>query len=241
MTAMITPMIHYPSGDGEHVVETFDHLYVILITIEVLRQYLQAVQACVLGNQYLYYEEGNSQKRCAPDVMVIFGVKPGSRDNYRIWEEGEVPKVVFEMTSKGTKDNDDIDKKNLYAQIGIEEYWQFDPKGEWISEQLRGFRLVKGEYVSIVNSISTALELRLEVTGAFISFYRLDSGEKLLIPVELREKAEQLQAQLSFEQTRSLELANQLEVSEAESEQFRSQAEALQAQIDRYRDRFGDL
>ena len=148
MTAMITPMIHYPSGDGEPVAETFDHLYVILITIEVLRQYLQEVQACVLGNQFLYYEEGNSGKRCAPDVMVIFGVKSGSRDNYKIWEEGEVPKVVFEMTSKGTKDKDDIDKKSLYAQIGIQEYWQFDPKGEWISEQLRGFQLVGGEYVS---------------------------------------------------------------------------------------------
>ena len=248
MTAMIPSKVYYPSGDGEPVAETFDHLYVILITIEVLRQYLQEVQACVLGNQYLYYEEGNSGKRCAPDVMVIFGVRPGSRDNYKIWQEGEVPKVVFEMTSKGTKDNDDIDKKSLYAQIGIEEYWQFDPKGEWITEQLCGFRLVRGEYVSIVNSISTALELRLEVTGALISFYRLDNGEKLLIPVELREKAHQLQAQLSFEQSRSLELANQLEVSrseseqfQAESEQFRSQAEALQAQIDRYRDRFGEF
>ena len=48
------------------------------------------------------------------------GVKLGSRDNYKIWEEGKVPKVVFEMTPKGTKDNDDIDKKSLYAQIGIE-------------------------------------------------------------------------------------------------------------------------
>ena len=220
MTAMIPSKIYYPSGDGEPVAETFDHLYVILITIEVLRQYLQEVQACVLGNQFLYYEEGNSTKRCAPDVMVIFGVQPGSRDNYKIWEEGKVPKVVFEMTSKGTKDKDDINKKSLYAQIGIEEYWQFDPKGEWISEQLRGFRLVVGEYVSIVNSISTALELRLEVTGALISFYRLDNGEKLLIPVELRQKAAQAQEQLRLEQARSQD---------------------LQTQLDRYRDRFGEL
>ena len=220
MTAMIPSKIYYPSGDGEPVAETFDHLYVILITIEVLRQYLQEVQACVLGNQYLYYEEGNSGKRCAPDVMVIFGVKPGSRDNYKIWQEGKVPKVVFEMTSKGTKDNDDIDKKSLYAQIGIEEYWQFDPKGEWILGQLRGFRLAGGEYVSIVNSISTALELRLEVTGALISFYQLDNGEKLLIPVELRQKAAQAQEQLRLEQARSQD---------------------LQTQLDRYRDRFGEL
>ena len=262
MTAMITPTIYYPCGDGEPVAETFDHLYVILITIEVLRQYLQEAQACVLGNQYLYYEEGNSAKRCAPDVMVIFGVRPGSRDNYKIWQEGKVPNVVFEMTSKGTKDNDDIDKKSLYAQIGIEEYWQFDPKGEWITEQLRGFRLVGNNYVAITSSESLTLSLRLEVTGALISFYRLDNGEKLLIPVELREQAEKAQEQLRFEQTRSRELANRLEVSksqaeqfqaeakqfqaeseqfQAEAEQFRSQSETLQTQLDRYRDRFGEL
>ena len=231
MTAMIPSKIYYPSGDGEPVAETFDHLYVILITIEVLRLYLQDVQACVLGNQFLYYEEGNSGKRCAPDVMVSFGVKPGSLDNYKIWEEGSIPSVVFEMTSRGTKEKDDVDKKKLYAQIGIEEYWQFDPKGEWIKEQLRGFRLINGKYVPIVNSTSTALGLRLEVTGALISFYRSDNGEKLLIPAELKEKAEQ-------EQARSQELEMRLE---AQSEEFRSQSEMLQAQIDRYRHRFGEL
>ena len=213
MTAIITPAIHYPSGDGQPVAETFDHLYAILITIEILRLYFQDVQACILGNQFLYYEEGNSTKRCAPDVMVIFGVEPGSRDNYKIWEECSIPSVVFEMTSPGTKDKDDVDKKILYAQIGIEEYWQFDPKGEWISEQLRGFRLVGETYVPIVNSISTALGLRLEVTGALISFYRSDNGEKLLIPSELKQKAQQLE----------------------------SEVETLQAQLDRYRDRFGEL
>ena len=245
MTAMITSTIYYPSGDGEPVAETFDHLYVILITIEVLRLYLQDVQACILGNQFLYYEEGNSGKRCAPDVMVIFGVKPGSRDNYKIWEDGEIPSVVFEMTSRGTKEKDNVEKKNLYAQIGVEEYWQFDPKGEWISEQLRGFRLVDGHYVPILNSISMALRLRLEVTGALISFYRLDNGEKLLIPVELQEKAQRFETALTVEQVRSQELqvrSQELELQlEAQSEQFRSQTESLQAQIDRYRDRFGEL
>jgi len=227
MTAMITPTICYPSGDGEPVAETFDHLYVILITIEVLRLYLKDVQACILGNQFLYYEEGNSAKRCAPDVMVIFGVKPGSRDNYKIWEEGKIPRVAFEMTSRGTKEKDNVDKKKLYSQIGIEEYWQFDPKGEWIFEQLRGFRLVNGQYRLIEDSISTALGLRLEVTDALISFYRSDNGEKLLIPAELQEKAELEQGKLKSEQARSQELELQLET--------------FRVQIDRYRDRFGEL
>jgi Uma2 family endonuclease len=238
MTAMITPTVYYPSGDGEPVAETFDHLYAILITIELLRLYLQDVQACVLGNQFLYYEEGNALKRCAPDVMVIFGVEPGSRDNYKIWEEGRIPTVVFEMTSRGTKQNDEVDKKQLYAEIGIEEYWQFDPKGEWISEQLRGFRWVGGEYRPIVNSTSTALGLRLEVTGALISFYRSDNGEKLLTPSELQEKAELEQEKLKLEQARSQELEARSQELEID---LRSQNQALQEQLDRYRDRFGEL
>ncbi len=255
MTTTIASPIHYPCGDGQPVAETFDHLYVILITIEVLRLYLQHEQACILGNQFLYYEEGSSHKRCAPDVMVIFGVRPGSRDNYKIWEEGEIPRVVFEMTSPSTKKEDDGSKKDLYAEIGIPEYWQFDPKGEWIQEKLRGFRLVDGAYVPIANGQSEGLGLRLEVEGTLISFYRLDNGEKLLIPLELYEKAAQLQAK--FEQVqaelnaeRSLfqlmeeELNTERSLSQLMEEELnaeRSTTKTLQQQLDRYRERFGEL
>ena len=239
MTATIASPIYYPSGDGQPVAETFDHLYVILITIEVLRLYLQHEQACILGNQFLYYEEGSAMKRCAPDVMVIFGVKPGSRDNYKIWEEGEVPRVVFEMTSPGTKKEDEGFKKDLYAEIGILEYWQFDPKGQWIKEKLRGFRLVHGEYVPIEklrteHYQSDGLGLRLVVDGPLIAFYRLDNGEKLLIPLELYEKSEQLQAK-----ARQLEeqLITERSQSQAQSQSQIAQILALQQQLDRYRDR----
>ncbi len=240
MTTIVTPptitpqSINYPSGDGTPVAETFDHLYVILITIEVLRQYLEDIQACVLGNQFLYYSQGLPRLKCAPDVMVIFGVEPGSRDSYKIWEEGEIPKVVFEMTSPGTRDKDEGFKKDLYAQIGIEEYWQFDPKGQWIEEKLRGYRLMDETYVQIATSESQALGLRLEVSGALISFYRLDNGEKLLIPLELRNKAQQLQDELTLEQARLL-------LEQTRSQELEKQLNQAQAEIDRYRKQFGDL
>ena len=220
MTATSAPPIHYPSGDGQPVAETFDHLYVILITIALLQHYLREEKACVLGNQYLYYAQGLPKLRCAPDVMVIFGVEPGSRDNYKIWEEGEIPRVVFEVTSPGTKKEDDGFKKQLYEQIGIQEYWQFDPKGEWILEKLRGYQLVGDEYESIETGISQALGLRLETNGSLISFYRLDTGEKLLMMDELYEQSEDRQAELMAE---------------------RSRTEALQQQLDRYREQFGEL
>ena len=133
--------VFYPSADGEPVAETYVHFYALLVTLEVLKQYLTGQNATVLGNQLLYYAEGFPKLRVAPDVMVIFNVAPGGRDNYKIWEEKQVPAVVFEMTSKSTKGEDMGEKKTLYERLGVEEYWLFDPKGEWIATQLQGYRL----------------------------------------------------------------------------------------------------
>jgi Uma2 family endonuclease len=124
MTAIAspTPIDLYPSGDGQPVAETFDHLYAILMTIELLRLYLSGQQATVLGNQYLYYSQCYPKLRIAPDVMVIFDVAPGGRDNYKICEEGAIPRIAFEITSPSTCNQDEGFKKDLYEQMGIQEY-----------------------------------------------------------------------------------------------------------------------
>jgi Uma2 family endonuclease len=219
--------IIYPTGDGEPVAETFDHLYALLITLEVLRQYLAEQRATVLGNQFLYYAQGFPKLRTAPDVMVIFNVEPGGRDNYKIWEEGEVPSVIFEITSAGTRNQDEGFKKTLYEQMGVQEYWQFDPKGEWIPEKLRGYRLHGETYEPIADSQSQPLQLRLSVEGKLIGFYRLDTGEKLLIPDELAENLRQ-ETQARERET----LARQ---------QAEERAAELEAQLARYREQFGEL
>ncbi|MBW4657909.1 MAG: Uma2 family endonuclease [Drouetiella hepatica Uher 2000/2452] len=228
--------IFYPTGDGKPVAETFDHLYALLVTLEVLRQYLTGRQATVLGNQFLYYAQGFPRLRVAPDVMVIFGVEPGGRDTYKTWEEGQIPSVIFEITSPSTRQNDELSKKNLYAQMGVQEYWQFDPRGEWITEKLRGYRLhdfvtLDGEpesvYEPITDGHSQVLQLRLTVEGLLIGFYRLDTGGKLLIPDELAAALQQ--------ETQTRQQA------EAIAEEQRQRAEELAAQLARYRDRFGEL
>jgi Uma2 family endonuclease len=222
MTASTNTAIFYPTGDGQPVAETFAHLYAILMTIEVLRIYLQGQRAIVLGNQFLYYEQGSPQKRIAPDVFIVFGVEPGGRDNFKTWEEGAVPSVVFEMTSPGTKKEDDGVKKELYAQIGVTEYWQFDPKGEWIGEKLRGYRLESGQYQAIADGISRVLDLRLAVDDSLINspttliaFHRLTTGEKLLLPVEWQARAIDAQQQAMAAAAKNSELAAKLAAYEA--------------------------
>ncbi|MGD2182711.1 Uma2 family endonuclease [Lusitaniella coriacea] len=199
--------IFYPSEDGTPVAETYDHLYAILATLDVLTQYLNGRQATVLANQFLYYSQGFPSLRVAPDVMVIFDVAPGGRDNYKIWEEGQVPSVIFEMTSKDTQDRDKTFKKTLYEQLGVREYWLFDPKGEWIAQKLQGYRLQGKTYQPITMLYSEPLQLRLEIEGKRIGFYREDTGEKLLVSEELvrvlnQETQAKVEAQQEAEQER---------------------------------------
>ncbi|MEH1981780.1 MAG: Uma2 family endonuclease [Nostoc sp.] len=207
---IVNPNIEYPSSDGEPLAESYLHLYAILTTLEVIKQYLAGRQATVLADQFLYYAQGFPKLRVAPDVMVIFDVPPGGRDSYKVWEEGQVPQVIFEMTSQGTQKQDQEQKKNLYEQLGILEYWLFDPKGEWIEEKLRGYRLEDETYQLITDGISQPLGLRLAVEGELLGFYRLDTGEKLLTPTELAEQLQQERQRANQERQRADKLAEYL-------------------------------
>jgi Putative restriction endonuclease len=161
--------------------------------------------------------------------MVIFNVPPGGRDNYKIWEEGQVPSVIFEMTSPGTRSKDDVEKKNLYESLGVSEYWQFDPRGEWIPEKLRGYRL-QGDsepvYVSITNNQSTELQLQLVVEEKIIAFYRLDDGVKWLLIEEL-----------NIALDRQKELTNQ---ETQRADQTAQKVQDLEAQIALYQRQLGE-
>jgi Uma2 family endonuclease len=217
------PDIFYPSSDGEPLAESYDHLYVIMTTLAMLLAHLKGQQATVLADQFLYYAQGFPRLRVAPDVMVIFNVEPGGRDNYKIWEEGQVPSVIFEMTSPGTRSKDDVEKKDLYQGLGVTEYWQFDPRGEWIPDKLRGYRLQGDEepaYVPITDNLSQVLQLRLVVEDKIIAFYRLGDGVRLLPLEELNLALEQ--------QTQRADRAIQ-------------KTQELEAQIALYQQRLGEL
>ncbi|BAZ47513.1 hypothetical protein NIES4103_01140 [Nostoc sp. NIES-4103] len=103
------------------------------------------------------------------------------------------------MTSAGTKNQDREFKKTLYEQLGVKEYWLFDPKGEWIKERLQGYRLRQEVYELITDNRSEPLRLRLQVEGELIGFYREDTGEKLLIPSELAQALREAQQRADAE------------------------------------------
>jgi Uma2 family endonuclease len=224
------PDIFYPSSDGEPLAESYDHSYAIVTTLEMLLAHLKGQQAIVLAERFLYYVQEFPRLGVAPDVMVIFGVEPGGRDNYKTWEEGQVPSVIFEITSPDTRSKDDVEKKDLYQSLGVTEYWQFDPLGEWIPEKLRGFRLQGDEkqvYMLIKNDCSEVLQLQLVVEDKIIAFYQLDNSVRLLPLEELR-----------------LALEQQIEQTAAETQRADraiQKTQELEAQIALYQQRLGEL
>ena len=169
----------------------------------------------------------------ALDIMVVFDIVPGSRGNYKIWEEGQVPKLIMEITSQENKENDYIVKKSLYEELGVEEYWLFDPKQEWVPDQLIGYRLQEGVYHQIRDSRSEVLQLQLVPKDSSLNFYRLDNGVKLLTPDEL--------FQIWEAKTLARKKAEQAKTIHQETEKIAKRILELEAMLDRYRTQFGDL
>ena len=104
----------------------------------------------VSGNTGVYYEEGNRDAVFCPDCYVVFGEGADRLWDpyaYRIWDFGRPPAFVLEIGSKSTWQNDLGYKRDLYARLGIGEYWRYDPTGgDHYGEPLVGEYLVDGKY-----------------------------------------------------------------------------------------------
>jgi Uma2 family endonuclease len=139
------PPISYPESDGKPMGETDVHTDALIYLREAQRDYFREdPQVYVAGNMLLYYEEGNPAALVAPDVFVVHGVAKGERRTYRLWDEGQPPRVVFEITLRGTRLEDLGTKRAVYAMLGVQEYVLYDPLGEYLRPPLQGYRLQEG-------------------------------------------------------------------------------------------------
>ena len=105
----------------------------------------------VNGDTFIYHVEGAAP--VGPDCYVVFGLSEESlgsieRNNtYRLWEVGKPPDFVLEIASESTASDDLGRKRDLYAELGVSEYWRYDGTGgEFYGEPLVGEYLVDGEY-----------------------------------------------------------------------------------------------
>ena len=167
--SVLSPVaVEYPSGDGKPMAENDWQLRAILSSVAALDLYFEdRPDIYVSGDLFIYYEEGNPKARVAPDVFVAFGVPKHRRMTYKLWEEGPVPSFVMEVASRGTWREDEGRKAQLYERLGVQEYWQYDPTGDYLGLHLKGRRLVDGAYEPqpVVESLDGTLILRSETLG----------------------------------------------------------------------------
>ena len=169
--------VFYPESDGQPMAETDVHRDLMIDLIAMLREYFHDdPHVYISGNLLLYYEEGNPRRVVAPDVFVVKGVSSGRRRIYKLWEEGHPPDVVFEVTSPSTRGEDLRTKHDLYARLGVTEYFLFDPLDEYLRPPFQGYRLEQDRYVALRPAAdgslwSAVLGLELHVRGEHLRLF----------------------------------------------------------------------
>jgi len=182
--------IEYPSSDGKPMAETDRHIQLMGELRFTLQDFFRADDAvCVATDLLLYYIEGDPRRRIAPDVFVVRGVVRRSRRIYKLWEEGRPPDVVIELSSRQTWREDLQEKWRLYEQLGVREYFIFDPEYDYLDPPLIGYRLdADGRYVALEvenNRLhSEALKLDLVDTGETLRLFDPRTNQFLPTPTE---------------------------------------------------------
>ncbi|MDE0027275.1 MAG: Uma2 family endonuclease [Spirochaetaceae bacterium] len=181
--------IDYPTTDGEPMAETDAQGIPLMYAVTGLRDYFRhRPDVYVSGNLLVYYEAGNLDASVAPDVFVVLGVPNHMRPTYRIWEEGKGPDFVLEITSRHTRANDEGPKRELYQRLGVQEYWRYDPTGDYLEPPLHGLELSGGAYRRLRPSwladgtqvmYSAVLELELRIERDELRFRDPVSGERV--------------------------------------------------------------
>ena len=96
----------------------------------------------------LLFERGNPAAVMAPDLLVSFGAGDRRRPSYKLWQE-PVPDLVLELLSPKTWRRDVEAKPGLYEDLGVREFWLFDPIGR-LPRAVNGWRLgVGGTYAPV--------------------------------------------------------------------------------------------
>ena len=203
--------IDYPDSDGKPLAESDFQFDPLTYARNALRYYYRdRSDVYVAGNMLIYYEEGNVKARVAPDVFVVMGAAPYDRSSYLLWREPKGPDWVLEVTSRSTRREDQGRKRELYRELGVTEYWQFDPTGDYLAPRLQGSELVSGQYEGLaarktaaggLTMWSRVLKLELRVQSDGLRFYDPATGEYLLTHAEAEdERRRERQARQAAEQ-----------------------------------------
>ena len=236
------PAVDYPCSDGQPMAETEFQLIPLIDSITALRShFLDREDVYVVGNMFLYYQEGNPRAVVAPDLFVVVGASKHKRHTYKLWEEPKAPDFVLEVTSRSTRKDDQGRKREIYASLGVWEYWQYDPTGDYLSPRLQGLRLHEGDYRRVpsvttvdggllLHSRALALDVRLEA-GEELRFHDPATGQNLLSAMEAQVRIREERAAYQEMQAQILEEREANQAAQTRILEERATNQAAQAQI----------
>jgi Uma2 family endonuclease len=224
------PKNDYPTSDGKPMAETELHRALMNALIETLKWWFaDDPDAYVSGNLLICYEKGNKRIHVAPDVFMVRGVPNYIRENYLLWEERPL-NMVIEITSRSTMMDDFEAKYNHYVdKLGVQEYFLFDPKQEYLKPSFQGYRKVKDRFRPIKpiegRLPSKELGLHLERFGAELRLWNPADGTRLPTPSE----------RANVEAERAEQEAERAEREAARAEQAEQENARLRHEIERLR------
>ena len=236
--------IFYPATDGAPLPDGAEQYHEFLHVNTLLQiHYADQPRIIVSGNTFVYYDQGRPGRNIAPDCYVAFDVNRDeiiSQEHYRIWVVGKPPDFALEIASKHTAHNDLVPKRELYAAIGIGEYWRYDPSEDsrYYGERLVGERLVDGEYQRLPvapdaagrpRGYSPTLELDLVWEERILRFYDPSTGEWLRDYDETRSDLITAENTLAGEQAARAAAESMLETEQAARETARAKLETERA------------
>jgi Uma2 family endonuclease len=243
MSTLLYPVsvIDYPDEDGQPMAESDFQRTPLIYAVDSLRIYFQDREDIyVSGNMFVYYEQGNPKAVVAPDVFVVIGAPRHDRASYKLWEEPKGPDFVLEITSKSTYTEDQGVKRGVYAFLGVREYWQYDPTGDYLLPVLQGWQLIERNYWPLparrepsgdVFMRSAVLGLEVQVTDGKLRFHDPVAGRTLHSHAEAEQawrQAEQAQRQAEQAQQQAEQAQRQ---AEARAEREAAQRRLLEARL----------
>ena len=210
-------------------------------------RYQNSEDVFISNGVFLSYDINNGNARVCPDLFIAFGVDaPTIRvnlPNFWVWETGKVPDFVMEVASPSTAANDLGRKRDLYARLGVTEYWRFDPSGgDLYGQSLAGERLVDGNYVAFDLSVGSDGSQRAHSQLLDVDFYwdgegfdvlAHDTGKSLFPREVAQDTLLSAEEALRAAEAEHNQARSRAEQSEARAEQAEAEAARLREQLRR--------
>ena len=186
--------VEYPETDGRPMGETDVHRAWMIRIYDLLKWRYRHERVYVGSDLLLYYTEGMPQDYLVTDDFVVKDCDPGPRRTFKTWVEKRVPNVVFEVTSKATRREDEVFKPKLYGRMGVKELFLYDPTADYLDPPLQGFRLGKGRQARITPDavgrlVCQELGILLQLDQGELQLLDTERGDLLLTEAEAERAA----------------------------------------------------